>query len=238
VSRRSELLEEGAEPFEVAPGALLGAPLVAALRVLFARAAAFADWHTLDDALEGWPGGRPSPEAPEPVQAARAGSRHAADPADDPQHSPGGHRVEGGANAGRLRRCQPRAADAQPRDTAAPEAGSPGVAERPDGDTFPASEDEQLGSVSVAAAASFLPPAALNALAAALRARLSSYAAPRGPAALAQAAAAGRGGRAAREAASAARAASVLVQGEAALLRDALAELDAAVRWMPAWGAR
>ncbi len=229
VLRRSELLEEGAEPFEVAPGGLLSAPLVAALRVLFARAAAFAAWHTLDDALEGWPGGKPAPESPEPVQTARAGSRDARDQADNPRHSPGGHGVEGGASAGRLRRCRPGAADAQPRAAAASEAGSPGAAGRPDGGSFPGSEDAQLGSVSVAAAAGFLPPAALRALAATLRARLGLYAAARRPAALAQAAAAGQGGRAAREAASAARAAQVLVQGETALLRDALAELDAAV---------
>ncbi len=53
--RGSELLDEDAEPFEVAPGAMLSAPLVAALRVLFAGADAFAAWSGLDDALAGWP---------------------------------------------------------------------------------------------------------------------------------------------------------------------------------------
>ncbi|KAK9826387.1 hypothetical protein WJX81_006693 [Elliptochloris bilobata] len=46
-----EELDEDAEPFEVAPGALLSAPLVAALRMVFAAAAAaFNAWSGPDDA--------------------------------------------------------------------------------------------------------------------------------------------------------------------------------------------
>ena len=166
--RGSELLDEDAEPFEVMRRALLSAPLVAALRVLFADAATFGAWSGLDDALVGWPAGDGAP-----APAAAHGDEHA--------HEAG--------------------------------------------------QEATLGSLSMAAAARLLPPCALQALHAALRARLGRYRRP-GPegasAELDRAEAAARRARtvAEREAAGARVAALRLVSGERQLLEDALAVLQ------------
>lgn len=181
--RGSELLDEDAELFEVMPRALLSAPLVAALRVLFADAATFGAWSSLDDALVGWPAGGAGP-AP-----------------------------AGGALP--IERSQPHT----------------GAAAHEHGHAHESEQEGTLGSLSVAAAAHVLPPCALQALHAALRARLSQYRRP-GPegaaAELDRAEAAARRARtlADREAAGARMAALQLVSGERQLLEGALAALQ------------
>ena len=254
----SELLEEDAEPFEVMPRALLSAPLVAALRVLFADAAAFGAWSSLDDALVGWPAGG---AAPGPAGGARLAAEH-------------GHALEGvglvskPARAGRSAESQQAcgADDRTPDDAGAavqpcgepavaangrgheystasraasldqsqPQAGvatQPGCGPAQDGHARQTGQDgAQLGSVSIPAAAHFLPPCALQALHAALLARLSQYRRP-GPGGAAaeldraEATAGKARGVAEREAAGARMAALRLVHGERQLLKGALAAL-------------
>ena len=184
--RGSELLDEDAEPFEVMSRALLSAPLVAALRVLFAGAATFGAWSSLDDALAGWPAGG---AAPGPAGGAAPGEQ-----------------------------SQPQAGAAAPAD----------------GHAHGAEEEGTLGSLSVAAAAQLLPPRALQALHAALRARLSRYRRPGPEGAAAELDGAEAAARRAhtvaeREAAGARVAALRLVSGERQLLEGALAALLAAL---------
>ena len=120
------------------------------------------------------------------------------------------------------------AGGAAPGERSQPQAGA---AAHADGHAHEAEEEGTLGSLGMAAAAHLLPPRALRALHAALRARLSQYRRP-GPegaaAELDRAEAAAKRARTAaeREAAGARVAALRLVSGERQLLEGALAALQ------------